>query len=415
MDLKSVYRSNETSISMKGSALQTAKRSPIIYLDNNATTPLLPEARNAMEEFYFDNFANTSSAHAAGARAKASVDSARSEMASFLSAGPGEIIFTSGASESLNLAVFGLKSLSQDDLRGKTIVTTAIEHHAVLNPFLELEKHGARTLFIKPRADGIVHPEDLISALEGVEKIDLAAFMLVNNETGAIQPVKKLAAIAVEKGAVVLCDAVQGFGKVPIAVDDLGVDMLALSAHKFYGPKGAGLLYVRRGTRLNPRVLGGGHEFGLRAGTSNVAAIAAMAAAASAAVTDIEKRILHCEILRDYLYNKFEIFKKENIDIRYNSLKVSSVASTVSVCFKDAAAESVLEYLSARNIMVSAGSACNSSGGATMSHVIEAAGTPLEYGMGAIRISFGIYNEKHDIDVLTSALLGFFGKGQYGK
>jgi len=415
MDLKSVYISNETSISMKGSALQTVKRSPIIYLDNNATTPLLPEAAKAMEEFYFDNFANTSSGHAAGARAKASVDSARAEIASLLNASPQEVIFTSGASESLNLAVFGLKSLSPDDLRGKTIVTTAIEHHAVLNPFLELEKHGARTLFIKPRADGIVHPEDLESALAGIEKVDLAAFMLVNNETGAIQPVKKLAAIVKGKGAAVLCDAVQGFGKVPIDVDELGVDMLALSAHKFYGPKGAGLLYVRRGTRLNPRVLGGGHEFGLRAGTSNVAAISAMAVAASAAVNDMARRAKHCEILRDHLYNKFEIFKKENIYVRYNSLKETSVASTVNVSFKDAAAETILEYLSAGSVMVSAGSACNSAGGATMSHVIEAAGTPLEYGMGAIRISFGIYNEKHDIDVLTSALLGFFGKGQYGK
>ncbi|HNY12011.1 MAG TPA: cysteine desulfurase family protein [Candidatus Wallbacteria bacterium] len=415
MDLKSVYKSEETSISMKGSVLQTARRSPIIYLDNNATTPLLPEARAAMEEFYFDNFANTSSSHAAGSRAKSSAEKARSEMAAFLNADAEEIIFTSGASESLNLAIFGFKGLSSENLSGKTIVTTAIEHHAVLNPFLELEKHGARVLFIKPRADGVVHPEDLESAVSGIEKIDLAAFMLVNNETGAIQPVEKLAAIVKEKGAAVLCDAVQGFGKIAIDVDVMGVDMLALSAHKFYGPKGTGLLYLRRGTRLSPRVLGGGHEFGFRAGTLNVASIAAMASAASAAISDISKRSSHCEILRDYLYNKFEIFKKENILIRYNSPKDSSVASTVNVSFRDTDAGSILEYLSARSIMVSAGSACNSSGGATMSHVIEAAGTPLEYGMGSIRISFGIYNEKRDIDVLTSALLEFFGKDQYGK
>ena len=407
MDVKSIYRPVLTSSTKPG---KNMRKADYIYLDSNASTPLLIEAKQAMEEYYFDNFANSSSAHASGRRVKDSIEEARADIAGCLNAASEEIVFTSGASESLNLAILGYHHLDRARARGKTVAVGAIEHHASLYPALETAKYGASVIEIKPESDGAVSATRLEEAASRAGALDFASFMLVNNETGVIQPVAELVKAAKKYGACFLCDAVAAAGKVPIDVRALGVDMLALSAHKFYGPKGCGILYVRRGTRLAPRTLGGSHEFGLRAGTLNTPAIIATAAALKKAGEDFTEREKHCLLLKNYLFKKFEIFAKNNIDIRYNSPAEKTVSSTVSVSFKSVEAERIVEYLSGKGIMISAGSACSSKSGAKASHVIEAMGVPFEYAMGAVRISFGIYNELCDIDILTSALLSMLKK-----
>ncbi|MEZ7890786.1 MAG: cysteine desulfurase family protein [Candidatus Wallbacteria bacterium] len=409
MPLKSVYNGKkEIKSTIKNES--AFKRSEFFFLDNNSTTPILPEVKKTMEEFYFDNYANTSSNHKFGMRAKESLETSRAKMASYIGAAPQEVIFTSGASESLNLAIFGQPFLACENCKGKVVVTAASEHHASLYPVLELKKYGAEVIVLNPDSEGIISPADFEKATANYEKIDFTSIMMVNNETGVIQPIKELTRIAKSKGSIFLCDCVQAFGKLPINVSELGIDMLALSAHKFYGPKGTGILYIKRGTKLNPRILGGSHEFGMRAGTVNTQAIAGMETAARLAISEFEHRNNHYLELRNYLYKNFEIFKNKNIEIKYNSPKNNSVASTINVSFKNTPAETLLEYLSEKNIMVSAGSACNSKKGATMSHVISAMNVPFEFGMGALRISLGIYNETYDIDRLTESILEFYQK-----
>ncbi len=407
MDIKSVYRPVLTSSVQPPRFMRKAD---YIYLDSAASTPLIIEAKEAMEEYYFDNFANSSSAHAAGRRAKDAIENARAEAADCLNAGSAEIIFTSGASEALNMAIFGYYHLEGSRAAGKNIALSAIEHHASLYPALEMKKYGANVVEIAPESDGAVDCARFEAAAVKAKKLDFVSIMLVNNETGVIQPVAALSEIARRYGACFLCDAVAGFGKVPIDVRALGVDMLALSAHKFYGPKGCGILYIKKGTRINPRTLGGGHEFNLRAGTLNTPAVIGAVAAMKKAVSDFKEREKHCLLLKNYLYKKFEIFKENNIDIRYNSPVDKTVSSTLNLSFKNIEAEKLVEYLSDKGIMISAGSACNAKNGAKASHVIEAMGVPFEYSMGAVRISFGIYNELCDIDILTSAILAMLKK-----
>lgn len=392
---------------MEKSASVTFKRSPYVYLDSNATTPLHPDARLAMEEFFFDDFANPSSSHAAGLRAAAAVERARASVAALIGASPEELLFTSGASEALNLALFG-SAAPGGSAKGKTVVTSAIEHHAVLNACAELGRRGAEVLTLAPRGDGLLYAEDLEKLIGGRDGIFLAAFMLVNNETGAIQPVRALADVAKRFGALVVCDAVQGFGKVPVRVDELGVDMLAVTAHKFYGPKGAGALFVKRGTRLAPLLFGGGHEHGLRAGTVNVPAAVGMARAAELAVSEMAARNSHAFALRSLALDHLKKLDEIGVEWRLNCGVDKTVAGTANVSFRDVAAEQITEYLSSRGVMVSAGSACSSGSGATASHVIEAMGVPFEYAIGAVRISFGIYNEIYDVERLSSALRDFF-------
>ena len=341
---------------------------------------------------------------------KEAIEKARADVAACINAGSEEIIFTSGASESLNMAILGYHHLACRRAADKKVAVGAIEHHASLYPALEVKKYGAAVLEVPPEADGAVSPERLAGAVEKMGGLDFASFMLVNNETGVIQPVAELVREAKKHGACFLCDAVAAAGKVPIDVKKLGVDMLALSAHKFYGPKGCGILYVKRGTRLEPRTFGGGHESGLRAGTLNTPAIIAAAEALKKAVEDFATREKHCLLLKNYLYKKFEIFKENNIEIRYNSPAEKTVSSTVNVSFKNEQAERIVEHLSSKGIMISAGSACNSKNGARASHVLEAMGAPLEFATGAVRISFGIYNELCDIDLLTSAILSLLKK-----
>ncbi len=408
MDIKSVYKPVLTS---GVNPPYSFKKADYIYLDNAASTPLILEAKEAMQEYFFDNFANSSSSHAAGRRVKAAIEAARTDIASCINASSEEIFFTSGASEALNTAISGYYNFQPERAAGRSIVIGSTEHPASLYPALELTRYGVKVFQAAPQNGGAIGPDSLQSYISSDRKLDFAAFMLVNNETGIIQPVAKLASLAHKHGACFLCDAVAAAGKIPIDVRALGADMLAMSAHKFFGPKGCGILYVRRGTRLCPRVLGGGQESGLRAGTHDVPAIIGAAAALKKAVNDIESRQKHCALLKNYLYKKFEIFKQNNIDIRYNSPDDISIASTVSVSFKNVEAERLVEFLSSKGIMVSAGSACSSKGGsARVSHVIEAMKLPFEYAMGTIRISFGLYNELCDIDILTTAIMDMLKK-----
>jgi len=385
----------------------TYKRTSCVYLDNNATTPMHPDVKCAMEEYYFDNFANPSSSHAAGKRSLESVERSRSTISGLLGASPEEITFTSGASEAINLALFGSTAFRKT-AAGMVVVTSAIEHHAVLNACIELGRRGAEVLILKPRSDGVLYPEDLEKLIIGRKEIFLAAFMLVNNETGAIQPVKALSDVVKKRGAVVLTDAVQGFGKIPVDVDALGADMLAITAHKFYGPKGAGALFLRRGTRLAPQILGGGHEHGLRAGTVNVPAVCGMARAAELAVSELAGRNSHASGLRSLLVEKLRQLDEIGVSYAFNYSDGKAVANTANISFRDVPSEQLTEYLSSRGIMVSSGSACSSGEGATASHVIEAMGVPFDLAIGAVRISFGIYNEIYDVERLISALKDFF-------
>lgn len=407
MDIKSVYRPVLTSSSRPAG---NTRKADYVYLDSAASTPLLVEVKQAMEEYYFDDFANSSSAHASGRKVKDAIEDARAQIAACIGAAPGEIVFTSGASESLNLAILGHHCLDRDRARGKSVAVGAAEHHASLYPALELKKYGAAVAEVRPEADGAVSPAALEDAAARAGGLDFASFMMVNNETGVIQPVAALVEAAKKHGACFLCDAVAAAGKVPIDVNSLGVDLLALSAHKFYGPKGCGILYVRRGTRISPRTLGGGHEHGLRAGTLNTPAIIATAVALKKAAACLAERDKHYLLLKKYLFKKFEVFAENGIDIRYNSPEEKTVSSTVNVSFRGVEAERIVEHLSSKGIMTSAGSACSSKSGARVSHVMEAMGVPFEYAMGAVRVSFGIYNELCDVDLLTSALLSLLKK-----
>lgn len=367
-----------------------------IYLDYNSTTPVDPEVADLMRQVMIENYGNPSSVHSLGNRAKAAMEAARETIASILGADPAEIYFTAGGTEADNLALKGaawaLKS------KGNHLITSKIEHHAVLESAHFLEKNGFTATYIGCGLDGIVSTEELKQVLTPATTV--ASVMMANNETGVIQPIKEMAAICRQAGVLFHTDAVQAVGKLPVKVDDLGVDMLSLSAHKFYGPKGVGALYIRKGVRLAPLFHGGSHERRKRAGTENSPGVVAMARAMEIAEAKREKERTRLADLGDYFIAQVQSRIK---DVYLNGDRDRRVPSTVNLSFKGVEGEAIILSLDMKGICVSSGSACTS-GSLQASHVLMAMGVDTLLAQGSIRFSMGRYTTKEQLDFTISVL-----------
>jgi cysteine desulfurase len=364
---------------------------PHYYFDHNATTPLAPEVLEALAPALGEVYGNASSIHHFGQAAKQRLEAARRTLAAALGADARDIVFNSGGTESDNLAVLGAVRASTRQPRH--VITTAIEHPAVLASCAQLEREGVAVTYLKPLPDGAVDPGDVRRALR--PETVLVSVMHANNETGAVQPVAEIAAIAREAGAVVHSDGVQAFGKIPVDVAALGVDLYSVSAHKINGPKGAGALYVRKGTRLAPLAFGGHHERDRRPGTENVPGAVALAAAA--ALPPDSHRLAR---LRDRLEQGI-LARVPRAHV--NAAAASRVPNTSNIRFDYIDSEALVIALDLAGFAVSTGSAC-SSGALEPSHVLSAMGfTPAE-ARGAVRFSLGRGNCEEQVDALVEAV-----------
>ena len=350
-----------------------------IYLDHNATTPLDPEVLEAMLPLLREGFGNPSSLHWFGQRARAAVEEARGRVAALLAASAAEIVFTGSGTEADNLALRGVAARAREPRR--KVVVTAVEHHAVLNTARALAEEGVPVETVRVDADGRVDLEDLRAKVD--DRTALVSVMLANNETGVIQPVAQAVGIARERGALVHCDAVQAAGKVPVDVRDLDVDLLALSAHKLYGPKGVGALYVRRGTTMRALVRGGAQERNRRAGTENVAGVVGLGVAATLARERLEAEEARLAELRD----RFEAELLAIPGTRRNGVE-PRVPNTTNVSFEGTEAEGLLMALDLAGVAVSTGAAC-AAGATEPSHVLRAMGLPPEHVQSSLRFSLG--------------------------
>lgn len=364
----------------------------MIYLDHAATTPVDPAVLDAMLPFFNESYGNPNSVHTMGRDSRAGVDWARGTIANILSCRPREILFTSGATESDNLAIKGVAWWHRLHGGGNHIVTTAIEHHAVLHAVEALEPHGFDYTIVQPNSDGIVDPDAIRDAIR--PDTCLISVMYANNEIGTIQPVREIAQIARERGITMHSDAVQAAGALPLDVDWLGADLLSLSAHKFYAPKGVGLLYVRDGTDIEWMQHGGGQEHARRAGTENVPGIVGMAAGLTLAAEETEQRTAHAAALRDRL---IEGLLERVPDSQINGHRQCRLPNNVNISFAGVDAESILLDLDLNGIAVSSGSAC-ASGSDQPSHVLLAIGLPVEMAEGSLRLTVGKDNTVEEID-----------------
>jgi len=368
-----------------------------VYFDYNATTPLSPEVLDALIGTSRDIFGNASSVHHFGQQAKAALDQARSALATLLNADPSEIVFTAGGTESDNFAIRGAADALEPTGR-RHLVASAIEHEAVLNTLKALARRGWRTTLIPLTASGIVDPERVRAAV--TDETALVSVMHANNEIGTIQPIAEIAAIAHERGALMHTDAVQSAGKIPVDVRALGVDLLSLSAHKFNGPKGAGILWVKRGTRMQPILTGGKHERSRRAGTENVPAIAGMGVAAAQARTKMTAEGARVGALRDRLEAGI---LREVPGTQVNGSREHRVPNTTNVSFDRVEAETLLIALDLEGIAVSTGSAC-SSGTLEPSHVLRAMGLPAPRTQSSLRFSLGLFSTEAEVDRVVAVL-----------
>jgi cysteine desulfurase len=371
-----------------------------IYLDHAATTPCRPEVVAAMLPLFDDDGYNPSSAHSEGRRARAALDEARAQVARLLGARPREIVFTAGGSEANNLAILGVARARRD--AGRHAVTAATEHHAVLHALDVLRDDGWEVTVLPVDADGRLDPRAFAGALR--PDTVLASIMLANNEIGALAPIRELAAVARGRGVIFHTDAVQGPGQVPIDIDQLGVDLLSLSAHKFYGPKGVGLLYVRAGTPIAPILHGGGQEAGLRSGTENVAGIVGLATALEIAVRELSADAARIAKLRDL----FEAGVRAAIpDAVVHGAGGPRLPNNSNLGFPDTDAEALLVRLDLEGISASVGSACNA-GSTEPSHVIAALGGSAAP-MGVVRFSLGRLTTAAEIESVLARLPGMVG------
>ena len=378
-----------------------------IYLDHNATTPLSPAVADRMSAALRDQWGNPSSVHHFGQQAKAAIDEARSAVAALIGADPAEIVFTSGGTESDNFAIRGIAEALGRSGRHH-LVTSAIEHEAVLNTVKALGKRGARTTLLQIDQTGVISADTLREAL--ADDTAIVSVMHANNEIGTIQPVAELARLAHERGAIFHTDAVQSAGKVPIGVKALGVDLLSLSAHKFYGPKGVGAIWIRRGLRLLPIMTGGKHERSRRAGTENVPGIIGMGIAAIEARARLAHEPARLAALRDRLEaGVLRAVPGTAINGATGGVPSLRVANTTNISFDRTEAESLLIALDLEGIAVSTGSAC-SSGTLEPSHVLKAMGLPVHRTQNSIRFSLGASNTEADVDRVIAVLPGLVEK-----
>jgi cysteine desulfurase len=367
-----------------------------IYLDYNATTPVDPAVLDAMLPYFAENFGNASSIHSPGQRARGAVDGARASVAGLLGAKSSEIVFTSGGTESDNLALFGVVAASQDSR--KHIITTAIEHHAVLNAAQALENLGAEVTYIPVGREGTVDPDDIRRALK--PETVLISVMHANNELGTIQPIEEIGRIATTADVLFHCDAVQAAGKLPLDVNRLGVDLLSISAHKIYGPKGVGALYVRSGTPLEPQFYGGHHERDRRPGTENVPGIVGLGKAAELARKNLQTDCARITTLRNRLE---DALLAACGDARVNGNRAQRVSNTSNISFHAAGGEALVIALDLQGIACSTGAAC-SSGAVGPSHVLLAIGLSPDEARSSLRLSLGRTTTAEEIDQAIAAI-----------
>ena len=365
-----------------------------IYLDHNATTPLLPEVVDAMLPYLRTHFGNPSSGHVYGARAREAVASARAQVAALLGCDESEILFTSGGTEANNLAIRGVAEAREKPGR---IVTTIIEHPATEQPCACLERRGWQVARIGVDATGRARTDEARSAM-GRDTI-LVTVMHANNETGVLQPVAELAELAHTTGALLHTDAAQSVGKVPVRVHDLGVDLLSIAGHKLYAPKGVGALYVKRGTPLMPLLLGAGHERGFRPGTENVAGIVGLGAACSAAVRDLDAEAARTRVLRDALWERLMAGVP---GLALNGHHASLLPNTLNVRFPQVSGIAVLT--GAPELAASTGSACHE-GHESASTVILAMGVPATEALGSVRLTLGRGTSAEEVERAAEALI----------
>ena len=368
-----------------------------VYFDYNATTPLAPEVLQAVERATREVFGNASSVHHFGQQAKAALDEARSAVAALLGADPSEIVFTSGGTESDNFAIRGAAEALEPTGR-RHLVASAIEHEAVLNTLRALSRRGWKTTLVGVGESGVISPDRLREAI--TDQTALVSVMHANNEIGTIQPIAELAAIAHERGALMHTDAVQSSGKIPVDTRALGVDLLSLSAHKFYGPKGAGVLWIKRGTRMQPVLTGGKHERNRRAGTENVPAVVGLGVAARLAAAKMDTEAARVGRLRDRL----EAGILGSVPgTAVNGDRTPRVPNTTNISFDRIEAESLLVALDLEAVAVSTGSAC-SSGTLEPSHVLRAMGLPSHRTQNSLRFSLGMFSTEEEVDRVVSLM-----------
>jgi cysteine desulfurase len=358
-----------------------------VYLDNNATSPLLPEVFEAMRPYYFEQFGNASSIHQQGQQARAAVERAREQVADLLNCRPAEIVFTSGGTEGDNLALFGMVKA------GDHVITSAIEHHAVLNACKRLEQMGCAVTYLPVDGQALVDPDDVQRALRPETK--LISIILANNETGALQPVSEIGKIAAEADVYFHTDAVQAAGKVPLDVKEIGCDLLTITGHKMHGPQGAGALYVRKGTLLQPLFYGGRHERSRRAGTENLPGIVGLGKAAEIARSGFEDgSVVRMASLRDRLQRGIVEWVDQ---VGVNSGSAPRVPNTTNIHFDCIEGEAMVIALDLKGLSVSTGAAC-SSGAIEPSHVLTAMGLSPDEARASLRFSLGKQNTAEDID-----------------
>lgn len=367
-----------------------------VYLDYAATTPVDPLVLEAMEPYFLEKFGNASSLHAYGQDAKKGLEDSRQILADTIGAKPEEIVFTSGGTESDNSALLGVAYALEK--KGNHIITSAVEHHAISEPAKFLEKKGFKVTYLGVDKDGLVSGDDLKKAI--TDKTILVSIMHANNEIGTIEPIAQLAQIAKEKGICFHTDAVQTFGHIPVDVNELNVDLLSLSAHKFYGPKGVGALYIRKGTRLEAFMRGGDQERGRRASTHNVAGIVGCARAIQLCQQNLETEAKFQSALRDKLIREIPLRVPE---VRLNGHPTKRLPNNVNFSIKYIEGESMLLSLDMLGIAVSTGSACTSSS-LEPSHVLLAIGLDHETAHGSLRITLGRWTTESDIGYLLEKL-----------
>jgi cysteine desulfurase len=368
------------------------------YFDHNATTPVAPEVRDAIVLCLEGSYGNASSIHGFGQDAKARVERARRQVAALLNCTAAEIVFTSGGTEADNLAILGTVRTSSRSR--KHVITSSIEHPAVLNTCQELEKEGVEISYVRVGSEGVVFPDDVRAALK--PHTELISIMHANNELGTVQPIAQISEIAREAGVVFHSDGVQSTGKIPTDVDALGVDLFSLSAHKFYGPKGAGALYVRKGTEVGRIQHGGRHERGYRAGTQNVPGIVGLGEAAALARKKVPAEAERLTDLRDRLEGSI-LERIESATV--NGPGTARVPNTTNIRFDGLEGEALVIALDLKGMAVSSGAAC-SSGAVEPSHVLLAVGLSADQARSSIRFSLGQQNDAQQVDTLLDALPG---------
>ncbi len=373
-----------------------------IYLDHSATTPVAPEVLGAMMRFFGNRFGNPSSIHGFGREARQAVEAARAQTAALIGAAPEEIVFTGGGTESVNMALMGAAFAAPP---GKNhIITSAVEHHAVLNTCKYLQTRNFEVSCLPVDDGGLVDPEAVRRAI--TEKTLLISVMHANNEIGTIEPVSEIGRIARGRGILMHTDAVQSVGKIPVRVDDLNVDLLSLAGHKLYGPKGTGALYIRKNTPVAPILFGGRQEGGRRAGTENVPGIVGLGKACEIAAAELPSRADRLKTLRGILKEQI----RERIpETTINGDPRHALPHILSVSIRSVSGDSVVRELDRQGIAASAGAACSAET-VRISHVISALNLPRDFAMGTVRFSLGKGNREEELVHAAGVLAGIVGK-----